>query len=214
MSQRTGLILDFGGVVTTKVTACAASFDQRAGLPAGTFLHLITEDPEGTALLADLERGAISQTQWNEATAALLGIDGTGLLQRVMEGLHPEPSVIAAAQAARNAGIRVGIFSNSLGLEPYDPYQPYALGANYDAVLISEHYRARKPDPRLYTTMLELMDLPGAACVFVDDTARNLPPAERLGIATVLATEPADTIRQLEALLGLPLTAGGVSSPR
>jgi putative hydrolase of the HAD superfamily len=206
MNRRTGLILDFGGVLTTSVPSCALGFDRRAGLPDGTFLSLIAKDPQGAALFADLERGAITQTEWNEGTAALLGIDGTDLLRRALEDLRPEPSVIAAAQTARAAGITVGIFSNSLGAGPYDIYDGYDLDRLYDAVLISEDHKARKPDPALYRTMLDLMDLPGEACVFADDTARNLPPAEELGIATILARDPADTIAQLEALLGLPLT--------
>ncbi|MFE4174512.1 HAD-IA family hydrolase [Streptomyces sp. NPDC056909] len=206
MSRRTGLILDFGGVLTTSVAACALAFDRRAGLPEGTFLSVVAKDPQGAALYADLERGAITQVQWNERTAALLGIDGTDLLGRVLEDLHPEPSVIAAAQTARAAGVKVGIFSNSLGAEPYDVYGGYDLAAHYDAVLISEDHRMRKPDPELYRIMLGLMDLPGEACVFVDDTARNLPPAEELGIAAILAENPADTIAQMEAILGIPLT--------
>ncbi|MBO3741754.1 HAD-IA family hydrolase [Actinoplanes flavus] len=207
MSRRAGLILDFGGVLTTSVAACAAGFDRRAGLPDGTFLSVIAKDPEGVALYADLERGAITQVEWNERTAALLGIDGTNLLGRVLEDLHPEPTVIAAAQAARAAGIRVGIFSNSLGTAPYDVYAGYDLDRLYDAVLISEHYNMRKPDPAIYTIILDLMRLPGEACVFVDDTARNLVPAEGLGIVTILATDPADTIAQMEAQFGIPLRA-------
>ncbi|MFG1921063.1 HAD-IA family hydrolase [Cryptosporangium sp. NPDC048952] len=206
MSRRTGLILDFGGVLTTSVPACAFGFDRRAGLPEGTFLSVIAKDPVGSALYADLERGAITQTEWNAQTAALLGIDGTNLLGRVLEDLHPEPAMIAAAQAARAAGIRLGIFSNSLGSGPHDVYAGYDLTTTYDAVLISERYRMRKPDPEIYDIMLDLMGLPGEACVFVDDTARNLPPAQELGVTTILATDPATTIAQVEAALGLHLT--------
>jgi putative hydrolase of the HAD superfamily len=202
MSRRTGLILDFGGVLTTSIPDCAAAFDRRQGLPVGTFLAAISKNPEGIALYADLERGAITQREWNERTGEILGIDGTNLLERVLADLHPEPSVIAAAQAARAAGVKVGILSNSLGMQPCDPYAPYDLAANYDAVLISEHYRMRKPDPEIYKIILDLMDMPGEACVFVDDTVRNLPPAAELGIATVLAVDPANTIRQIEDLFG------------
>jgi putative hydrolase of the HAD superfamily len=207
VSRRTGLILDFGGVLTTSVAACAVGFDRRAGLPEGTFLSIIAKHPEGTAVYADLERGVISQTEWNHRTGALLGIDGTNLLGRVLQDLHPQPSVIAAAQSARATGIRVGIFSNSLGTEPHDVYAGYDFDRLYDTVLISEHYKMRKPDPEIYSIMLDLMELPGEACVFVDDTARNLAPAENLGIATILAKEPADTIAQMEALLGIPLSS-------
>ncbi|MFI1864763.1 MULTISPECIES: HAD-IA family hydrolase [Streptomyces] len=204
--KRSGLILDFGGVLTTGVAQCAAGFDARAGLEEGTFLSVISRHPEGSRLYMDLERGVVTQSEWNTGTAALLGVEGDNLLGWVLEDLHPEPSVIAAAQSARAQGVRVGIFSNSLGREPYDVYAGYDLEQRYDRVVLSEDYRMRKPDPELYGVMLELMELPGEACVFVDDTARNLPPAGDLGVATVHATRPADTIAQVEALLGLRLT--------
>lgn len=207
MPQRLGLILDFGGVLTTAVPDCARAFARREGLPEDAFLHEIAVDPAGRALYADLERGAVTQAEWNTATAARLGLaDAENLLGRVLTDLHPEPRMIEAAQAARRAGVKVGILSNSLGTSPCDPYDGYGLDEDFDAVLISEKYRMRKPDPEIYTIMLDLMGLPGEACVFVDDTARNLPPAESLGMATVLAAAPEATILQVEAHLGLRLT--------
>lgn len=62
------------------------------------------------------------------------------------------------------------------------------------------------PAEPIYRIMLDLMDLPGEACVFADDTAHNLPPAEELGIATILATDPAETIARIETALALSLT--------
>ncbi len=207
MTRYSGLILDFGGVLTTSVPDCASGFDAREGLSPGTLLNTIAVNPQGRELYADLERGAIGQTEWNTRTAAILGIDGTNLLQRVLIDLHPEQSVIDAAQAARRQGVKVGIFSNSLGVHPYNPYDGYGFDDGmYDAILISEHHRMRKPDPGIYKIMLGLMNLPAQSCVFADDTARNLPPATELGMATVLATDPAATVRQLEALFRIPLT--------
>jgi len=205
--HRRGLILDFGGVLTSSVPACARSFALREGLAEDAFLHAIAVDPVGKALYADLERGAITQEEWNTCTGALLGIDGKDLLRRALQDLHPEPSVIDAAQAARRAGVKVGILSNSLGMEPYDPYAAYGFDELYDAVLISEYYKMRKPDPEIYRIMLDMMEMPAGELVFCDDTARNLPPAQDLGIATVLAVEPAETIAQMESLLGLRLAA-------
>ncbi|MFC4035288.1 HAD-IA family hydrolase [Streptomyces polygonati] len=206
MSRPTGLILDFAGVLTTNVAAAMLGFDRREGLPDGTFRTLVTEDPEGSALYADLERGSLDQAEWNARTAPLLGVDSAGLLGRVLRDLRPEPLMIAAAGAARAAGIRVGVLSNSLGAGPFDLYRGFDLSADYDAVVISEHHRLRKPDPAIYPIMLELMKLPGEECVFVDDTPHNLPPAERLGITTVLAEEPADTIARIEGLFDVTLT--------
>ena len=207
MNGYKGLILDFGGVLTTSVPACAAGFDQREGLPEGTLLNAIAVDPVGRLLYADLERGAITQAQWNQRTAELIGVDGSDLLRRVLADLSPEPAVIEVVKQIRDAGVKVGILSNSLGLEPYDPYEPWNLDENYDEVLISEHYRMRKPDREIYLLMLEKMQLTAQDCVFVDDTAHNLPPAEDLGITVILARDPAATVSQLRDLFHIPLAS-------
>ena len=201
-----GLILDFGGVLTTSVARCTAGFDRREGLPAGTFLNVIGVNPEGRSLFADLERGAISQTEWNVRTAALLGVDGADLLRRALLDLQPESSVLETALLIRSTGVKVGILSNSLGLEPYNPYEAWQLDDNYDVVLISERYRMRKPDPEIYLLMLEMMQIAPQDCVFVDDTPRNLPPAQELGITVILAENPESTVSQLRDLFEIPTT--------
>lgn len=204
MNSYKGLILDFGGVLTTSVPGCAAGFDQREGLPPGTFLNAIAVDPVGKALYADLERGAITQTEWNERTAELVGVDSSDLLRRVLADLHPEQTVIDIARQIRDMSVKVGIFSNSLGLEPYNPYEAWNLDENYDVVLISERYHMRKPDREIYLLMLDMMQLEPQDCVFVDDTSHNLPPAQELGITVILATDPAETVSQLRDLFQIP----------
>ncbi|WP_405582099.1 HAD-IA family hydrolase [Streptomyces sp. NBC_01190] len=203
MNRGAGLILDFGGVLTTSFTAATWSFDRRSGLPEGTFLSVVTGEPAGQALWEDVERGAISQTRWSEGTATLLGVGSTDLVARLLADLRPEPSVIAAARAARAAGVTVGVLSNSLGTEPFDIYAGYDLAANYDPVVISGHHGLRKPDPEIYRLTLDLMELPAEACVFVDDTEANLPPARALGITSVLTEGPADTLAAIETALAM-----------
>ncbi|MBT2677276.1 HAD-IA family hydrolase, partial [Streptomyces sp. ISL-14] len=73
----------------------------------------------------------------------------------------------------------------------------------FDVHVISEQVRMAKPDPAIYQLTLDHLGLPAQACVFVDDHPRNLPPAETLGITTVLATDEADTVAELEGLLGV-----------
>ncbi|MER5215803.1 HAD-IA family hydrolase [Streptomyces sp. NPDC002838] len=72
----------------------------------------------------------------------------------------------------------------------------------FDAVVLSELEGVRKPSPLIYRRALEALDLSGPECVFVDDHARNLPPAEALGIRTVHhTTDPAATAALLDSLL-------------
>jgi putative hydrolase of the HAD superfamily len=71
----------------------------------------------------------------------------------------------------------------------------------WDAIVQSEQIGVRMPDPGIYLHTLDLLQLPGEDCVFVDDHAVNLPPAEALGIRTIHHTDAAAPVSQLDALL-------------
>lgn len=57
---------------------------------------------------------------------------------------------------------------------------------HFDVVIDSSEVGIRKPDPRIYETLIDRLDKPAEAIVFVDDLPENLPPAAGLGINTVL----------------------------
>ncbi|MFJ1662401.1 HAD-IA family hydrolase [Streptomyces anthocyanicus] len=198
------MIFDFGGVLTTPMDDTALCFAREIGLPDDAYRRAVAVDPAGRHLYAQLERGDISQEEWNAGIAALLGIDGTNLMGRALATLRPEKTVVTAAAQIRASGIRTAILSNSMGLAPHDPYAPWDLEAAHDVVVVSEQYRMRKPDPEIYELTLELLELPGSACIFVDDNPGNLAPAQKLGMTTVHATNPALTVAQLHQLI--PLT--------
>ncbi|MEV7995709.1 HAD-IA family hydrolase [Streptomyces sp. NPDC086077] len=205
MHDRKGLILDFGGVLTTPLLTSVTEFESDEGLPQGSVVRQLSRDPEILRLTEDLERGALTQAQWNKVAALRIGVSPGNLLGRIFSGLRPEPLMYEAAIAARKQGIRVGLLSNSVGRDPWDLYADCDLASTFDAVLISEHHGLRKPEPAIYEHMLKMLELPGSACVFVDDSPRNLPPAAALGMAVVQAQEPRTTITDIQNLLNLNL---------
>ncbi|MFJ5546744.1 HAD-IA family hydrolase [Streptomyces sp. NPDC093225] len=207
MSNRTGLILDFGGVLTTPLLPVVLAFEQREGLPQGACISALYQDEEGVRITSDLERGAVSQTEWNEIAGKKLGVSPDNLMGRIFGGLRPEPLLINAAATARQAGIKVGILSNSVGLAPWDLYHGYELEERYDAVVISEHHQMRKPDSELFEIALKAMDMAADQCVFVDDTEGYVRAAEKLGFAGVHNVDPKQTLADLSTLLGVDLTA-------
>ncbi len=206
MTCRKGLVLDFGGVLTTPLVPAALAFEKRQGLPEGTLLTALYLNEDMIRRTEELERGTITQTQWNSEAAERIGIPSDNLMGRIFADLRPDATVIAAAAAARRAGVKVGILSNSVGTGPWDLYAGHDLAAGFDAVVISEQHGLRKPEPEIFHLLLKMLDLPADACVFVDDTEKYLAPAAELGFATVHAKEPRQTITELEALLGMPLT--------
>lgn len=202
-SSYRGLILDFGGVLTTRMRLNGQAFERSEGLEPGAYFHALNENPEGVAVYSKLEVGQATQEEWNRVIGGILGIDPTDLMRRALANLRPEPAIVAAADRARAAGIKVAMLSNSFGLEPYNPYEALGMWEDaFDAVILSEREGVRKPSAFIYQRALDALGLTGPECVFVDDHAENLPPAEALGIRTIHhTTDPEGTAAQLDALL-------------
>ena len=199
-----GLILDFGGVVTTDMFAELSAFCVREGLDPGAFARVLRDDPEGRKAFEAVEAGKLPQREYEVIIGRLLGVDDHGLLTRALGGLRPRPEVLHLIQRARAAGIKVGLLSNSWGESDYDPYEGYDLDAMFDAVVISGDAGTRKPDPAIYLIAADELGLTPGECVFADDTMANLPAAEELGMATVHFTDAAAGIAEISRLLGLP----------
>jgi putative hydrolase of the HAD superfamily len=134
---------------------------------------------------------------------------------RAWSGVPAARRMAALARAAKGAGYRLALLSNSFGMDPFNPYEHTAVWDLFDVHVISERVGIAKPDPAIYQMTLGRLGLPAQACAFVDDHPRNLPPAEALGITTVLATDEASTVAELEGLLGVSaaLSISGVFQP-
>jgi putative hydrolase of the HAD superfamily len=157
----------------------------------------------GQELYRRLELGEISQKEWNDGFGALLGIDPANLMGRVLGDMMPAYDVLKVAREARTAGVRTAVLSNSLGREPFDPYDRYDLARNFDVAVLSSDYAIRKPDPAIFALVLEQLGVPAEACVFADDTEDNLVPAAGMGMTVLHALDEQETAARLRQLLGL-----------
>jgi putative hydrolase of the HAD superfamily len=202
MSYR-GLILDFGGVVTTDLYAEMSAFCVREGLAPDAVVRVLRDTADGRAAIKAVEAGEIAQREYEVIIGRLLGVDDRGLLTRALRGLRPRPEALELIRRARCAGIRVALLSNSWGDGEYDPYDGYDLDAMFDAVVISGETGRRKPDPAIYLLTADKLGVPPQECVFADDTAANLPAASALGMATVHFTDANAAITEISRLLGI-----------
>lgn len=203
MSQLRGLILDFGGVLTNPLHEVMRDFCRAEGLPPDALVELFTRDARGRAAFADVERGSITQREWEAVTADLLGVPAEGLLRRVMATLAPAEEMLQVVEDARAAGYATACLTNSFGLTPYDPYAPWELDKRFDLVVISEQEKLRKPEIEIYRRTLQRLDLLGEACLYLDDIEANLVPARQLGMAAWLVDEPQAAAIRIAAALGL-----------
>ena len=110
--------------------------------------------------------------------------------------------MLAALRAARAAGIRTGLISNSMGAGRYDRD---AFPELFDGVVISGDVGLHKPQPEIFRLGCERVGLEPEECVFVDDLRENCEGAEAVGMTAVLHRGAATTVPELERLLGVEL---------
>jgi putative hydrolase of the HAD superfamily len=200
-----GLLLDWGGVMTTNLFVSFGAFCAAEGLEAEVLSSAFRTDDAARDALVAFEEGRIEEDAFALTLAAALGLPperAEGLIDALMAGATLEDDMVDMVRHARAAGIRVALVSNSWGELRY----PHDLVAElFEATVISGKEGFRKPDARMFTLGAERLGLEPADCVMVDDLDFNLVPAAELGMGTVLHKDPAPTIDALQELLGVRL---------
>jgi epoxide hydrolase-like predicted phosphatase len=198
-----GLIVDWGGVLTTNLFESFSAFCVGEGLEPDAIRRRFREDRECRALLIQLETGELSEEDFEPQFARFLGVEPRQLIDRLFAGSSPDDEMLGAVRRVRGAGIPTGLISNSWGTRRYDRALLQEL---FDGVVISGEVGIRKPSPEIYSLGAQSIGVEPEACVFVDDLPFNLEPAAELGMATIHHTRASETIAELERLLGVELT--------
>ena len=206
------LVVDYGGVLTTSVSASFDAWAEADALDAkalGAALREVLADGAGASLVHALERGELAAGEFERRFAALIRradggeVAAAGLLSRAFAGMATEYPMVGAVRAARGHGLRTALLSNSWGLD-YDRADWAAL---FDTVVISGEVGLRKPEPAIYRLASERLGARPEECVFVDDLIHNVRGAVEAGMVGVHHTDPGTTLAELEALFGFPLHA-------
>ena len=202
-----GLIVDFGGVLTTNVFDSFRAFGEAEGMDPATVKRAFREDREALALLRRLERGEIDVDEFEPAFGERIGVEPErrpGLVGRLFGGIGPDEQMLSAVRRAGDAGICTGLISNSwgAGIE----YDPSLLDELFEAVVISGEVGMHKPEPAIFMLGAERLGLRPEDCVFVDDLRENCQGAEEVGMTAILHRGAERTLPELERLLGVSLS--------
>lgn len=197
-----GLLVDWGGVMTTNLFDSFRAFCEREGLSPDAVRDNFRGHVESRELLIGLETGALSEEEFEPRFAEILGVAAPGLIDRMFAGAQTDDGMVGAVRSAREQGVRTGLISNSWGTRRYDRR---LLAELFDGVAISGDIGIRKPDPDIYELGAQRIGVLPRECVFVDDLPFNLKPAAELGMGTVHHTDTEKTIAQLELVLGVAL---------
>jgi len=184
------VIFDFGNVINLwrphlALTAFFDSQDQaETGLRALGFYDWNGEQDRGRSAADGLAHIAATQPEALPVFAAYL--DNIALAH---SQLVPGTSELIERLAARGVGL-FGLTNASVaGFDAVCQTAP-AIRHMQD-VALSSREGVMKPDPTIFTRLLERNDLSAEACLFVDDSAANVAGAKVIGMDAVVFTDAA-----------------------
>jgi putative hydrolase of the HAD superfamily len=206
-----GLLVDWGGVLTQRPGATVEVWARAEGIDYEHYQQLIESwlDPapatEPPSPVHALERGELEVRDFERRLAGSLRrldrrpVPDTGLLARMFRYFATAPEMTALVAQIKQTGVRTGLLSNSWGnFYPRDGWDDL-----FDVVVISGEVGMRKPEPEIFVYATDLLEVPPADCVFVDDLSPNVAAAHTVGLTAVLHRSYDETRDQLEQLFGI-----------
>ena len=154
--------------------------------------------------IGDFLQGKIDNTMFWQRAGEKLGVTFTEEFQNTIwqnwHGATPLPEMQELVREVKARGFRTVVFSNIL-LPSARQIRQQGGYEDFDAEVLSCEVGLKKPDPAIYDRALEAAQCLSEECIFIDDKAHNLIPAQALGMKTILAISP-EQIKQdlLEAL--------------
>lgn len=206
------MLWDFGGVITTSPFEAFNRYEAERGLPRDLIRTVNATNPDGNAW-ALFERAEISAADFDtrflaESTALGHPVRGADVLPLLSGDIRP--AMVDALRACK-ARFKVGCITNNVrtgsgaGMSG-TAEKAHAVGEVmrlFDHVIESSKAGVRKPDPRIYGTMCDALDVAPADCVYLDDLGVNCKPAAALGMTAIKVTGEAQALADLSAATGL-----------
>jgi putative hydrolase of the HAD superfamily len=198
-----GVICDYGNVLTRTLDPTPrAAWEQQLGLEPGSLERTVHNN--GSWIEAQCGR-MTADAHW-QAIGTQLGLtpaNTTALRADFYRSDLRNDDLVRRIMQLRTTGCRLSILSN-FSLELHTLLEQHDLRRHFDYIAISAELGIMKPHATAYEAILTMLNLPAAACVFIDDMPANVAAAQALGIHGIVFRDNASCFAALDRLIASP----------
>lgn len=208
------VIFDMGGVLIPSPGTVAAEWEVQNHVPSGTILKALIRDGDSGPWMRFM-RGEMTTEGFLEEFERLcceiaktsVPVNSFFSLLTSEQVTKQFPVMTQAISQIRAGGLQTAVLTNNFYLSNGRSFLPLDR-KQFDVVVESCLEGVCKPDPRIYQLCLQRLGLQPSEAILLDDLGQNLKAAASLGINTIKVGQPEAAVKELEALLGLPLCVG------
>ena len=196
------VIFDYGGVIKK----AHGLFEDIAGLYKLPEEDVLSKREEIRPVMRKFDRGLVGEEEFWEKISEILGHsipeDITNIVREVQRETYRKDFVFFTEmlefnKELRARGIKTAILSNILIFQA-EVIREKEGYKDFDAVILSYEEGLIKPeDLDFYHLAPKRLGLKPEECIFIDDKEENLPPAQSIGIKTVLFKNPQQAIKDV-----------------
>lgn len=209
------VVWDFGGVITTSPFEAFNRLEDEIGAPRDLIRTINATNPDSNAWAlferSEIDVAGFDEMFLRESTAAGWPIRGSDVLPRLSGDVRP--AMVHALKTCK-AHFKVACITNNMAQVHGPGMQSSASGAAraadvmalFDHIIESSKAGVRKPDPRIYLMMCEVLSVAPDECVYLDDLGVNCKPAAALGMKAIKVVSEAQALADLAVATGLNWT--------
>jgi HAD superfamily hydrolase (TIGR01509 family) len=102
--------------------------------------------------------------------------------------LQPFPGVMPLLKRLRHSGYRLALASSGDRVKVAFGMQALGLNGIFEAVVSGDDVTHSKPDPEIYLTAAQRIEIPPGACIAIEDAPAGVEAAKRAGMRCIAVT--------------------------
>ena len=144
------------------------------------------------------DRGGVDLNNFYEILSKVTDVPAKSIWDTFYKN-HPADKEIINIIKKLKKHYKIILFSNNCGDNLRLLMKKQKIYSLFDEIIISSDYQMTKPDPKVYVLMLLIAKIDVSEAIFIDDRQINVDAGNKLGIKSLLFTNPQKLITDLKS---------------